>query len=232
MPQRVPLATAELILAFAGLFGLALWLNQPLFLLPLASLAWLAYRDDMGCLLMLSGYHLWMLRPSEEPHPIPVTAVKGTIAGTQITVIATRDSRYPEIRVNQYQSGDLLKQLKRRLQGESAVPPREVQLESAAESVLRCTLCGRPVPGDRADGTVHICDLRHGHRPDIGTSTGPLCYRGYGLLARQRSHYSPPWSLCPGSYPSDNVNRLFRRERMNDTARNLPVRQPMGTPAC
>ncbi len=152
MPQRVPLATAELILAFAGLFGLALWLNQPLFLLPLASLAWLAYRDDMGCLLMLSGYHLWMLRPSEGPHPIPVTAVEGTIAGTQITVIATRDSRYPEIRVNQYQSGDLLKQLKRRLQG-----------ESAAKSVLRCTLCGRPVPGDRADGTVHICDLCAGH---------------------------------------------------------------------
>lgn len=99
------------LFAFLGLFGLAVWLNQPLLLLPLSVLAWLV---GSGPVLLLCGDHLWLIRPDAEPHPIPVTAVQQTNSGLQTTVIVTEDAAYPEIRVNLYQSNDLLKQLKRR----------------------------------------------------------------------------------------------------------------------
>jgi hypothetical protein len=102
-----------LMIPYLGLSGLAFWLNQPLFLLPLATLAFLGNWLGPRYLLMFSGAHLWLLTPDAAPHPIPLTAVREVTDGTKNAIITTHDATYPEIRLTRHQSRDLLSQLKR-----------------------------------------------------------------------------------------------------------------------
>lgn len=105
------------LVAVIGLFALAFWQNQPLFLLPLALLPLLGERAGAGRLLLLSGDTLWLLISGQEPHPIPLSRLHDSLPGRKPEVLVTSDPAYPEIRLNRYQSRDLLRQLQHRRQG-------------------------------------------------------------------------------------------------------------------
>lgn len=161
--------------AIVALFGLAIWLNQPLLLLPLAVPVWSFDRLGPGRVLLRLGDHLWVLRPEADPYPLPLTAVQAVTPGIQVTRIATADPAWPELRLNSYQSNDLLKHLKRRLRGEPSSDSGQVA--PVAGTGLRCTLCGRSVPG--APGAIAICDLC------AGRTRLEAVDAGHGLTARE-----------------------------------------------
>jgi hypothetical protein len=108
--------TVLLVLPLMAFYVAATYWNQPLLLLPLVMIVFLIDREETNYLLMLSAERLWVLRPGKTPHPIPVKDVQGITNGTNTSVITTSDTNYPVMRLNRYQSGDFLKQLKRRLQ--------------------------------------------------------------------------------------------------------------------
>lgn len=99
---------------YMGFSMLAMFWNQPLFLLPLATLPFLPDYVAPRYLLMLSGEHLWVT-PSAAPHRIPLAAIPEIIDGRNTATIRTLDAIYPELRVTRQHSLNLIMQLRLRL---------------------------------------------------------------------------------------------------------------------
>lgn len=141
--------------ALLGLLMVAIWLNQPLFLLPLALLPLAAERGFAQGWLMLSGEELWLLRGGMEPSSLPLVGAQVVEAGRRRVSLRTTDPAYGELRLDSRVAADLLREVGRVLRGEPR-PAFSVDEESPPAAVARCSICGRPLEG--AAEAVPICE--------------------------------------------------------------------------
>lgn len=144
------------IIGMLTLGGLALWLDQPAFLLPLVLLPYLYARYSYRSRCVLTADGLFMTAPGSEAVRIPLSdVVEVSSSFRSVAVIRTSHPDFPAIRVNEHQSLDLLRRLRSRVRGYAHKTPGLHLSEG-----LRCTLCGNVMePGAHSlPGTVLICE--------------------------------------------------------------------------
>lgn len=102
-----------MVLGWVVLFGLAIWLNQPLFLLPMAANVRIAKEMNDGRLIMLQGESLWVLVPGQQAYPIPLEAVRSVKSYQNTSVIETTDPAYSSIPLNTFASTQMVTKVRR-----------------------------------------------------------------------------------------------------------------------
>ncbi len=160
------------------LFGF--WINNPLPLVAVVVLMFLAANMEVKR-VMLAGEHLWMLPEKGEPHGIALRTVHAYVEKGSVFIVKTEDPAYPEIRLNALQGADLIRQLKKRLNGEPEGPYGPGVLPTIPEAPVgtRCTLCGRPDPSGARASAVYICETCSGRARVQATEAG------HGLGAKE-----------------------------------------------
>ena len=175
------------LLVPGALIALAAWTGNASWLVPIGLVVPLASLHYDHTLLLLDQDGLWVLKPGQEPHLIPLEAIKGIESPKRKPErILTKDPTYPEIPVWAFaqRSSELVTQLRRQLAGEPVVTAATPAAPPPGPQILRCTLCGRPVaelpPNAGSDAkSVHICELCGGKARVQAAETG------YGLTTKE-----------------------------------------------
>lgn len=175
-------------LSLVALALLAIWLDHPVFLLGAPVIIWLQDRVLSGTTLVLCDGTLWFLGEGGPVYQIPLSSVRSVEPrGRRRVLLELDDLEYPVLKLARYYEGvDALVQLQKALAGEPLFT-RQAGAERAdhagglqgEDGPLRCALCGRPEPGSRATGGVHICE-RCQHRARYEAQEA-----GHGLQGRE-----------------------------------------------
>lgn len=157
------------------LFGLAIWLNQPLILLPLVALPYLVQRYSDDWALVLTETDLWLVARKAPAVQVPRTAITGVAPANRASVtILTTLPDLPRIQAAEYQSADLIRALRR-----TEVPAAPKAESHTPTAQARCSLCGRLLTGTAHPGDVHFCD------PCSNKARHQATEAGHGLTGKE-----------------------------------------------
>lgn len=102
------------IILFMLFFGAAAAFDQPLYLLPMAAVTYLLSDASDNIRYLLTPDGLWVARRNQEPVQIPLASLQSVrTEGATSTAVLTSHPDFPVIRLNPYQSSDLITRLKR-----------------------------------------------------------------------------------------------------------------------
>nr|PZN72136.1 MAG: hypothetical protein DIU55_07000 [Bacillota bacterium] len=174
---------------------LSMWLDHPGFLFGVPVLIGLQDRIFAGTTVVLSDRTLWFLGAQGPVYQIPLDRVRSVEPlGRSQVLLRVDDPRYPVLKLARQSEGvDALVQLRKALAGEPLFDPApavarsspaasaggDLQGEGERVSRLRCSLCGKPVPGNPEAGGIHICE-RCQHRARYEAQEA-----GHGLQGRE-----------------------------------------------